>query len=408
MELEATGHILGSVRETRDMPTAFKLETTKTSTRRAPRKSAKKLGDARNGGMSLGLKRQGARKLGSIDIPPEFRERISTGYEAMDLFLSDGGGICPIQAISITAPRGGGKTTLFLQIIQGMYSATNGNTEGLYGSGEEYVEQLGLTAERVGAYDVSADNLTKIEDYIEEMESGKWKMIVVDSVPSLTTGMRILDGELVRKEDVSAAEWKTTTAVPKSQLENLAVQTLTAAAKKHKTPVVFILHLTKDGKVKGDSAIEHTVDTCLEIIVPKEKEIEEGLIPYGAKLIRNTKNRFGGTGTVCFKMGAKGWDLDNPIDLAGMKAPENEKKNMGGERAEKKVREMKAILERMKAIGKPASVPEIINPILPDDATAFDRHERHIKAMVKMGKVIKNGGGKGFKGTITYELAPAD
>jgi DNA repair protein RadA/Sms len=369
-----------------------------------------KAGAARGGGMDLGLQRRGARTLGSIDVPEEFRQRFSTGYDDLDLFLSDGGGICPIQAITITAPRGGGKTTMWLQIIQGMSQGSNGQILGLYGSGEEYVEQLALCAERVNAWDAHADNLTLVEDYVEEMETGNWKLIVVDSLPSLKTNMRKYDhpeiGEiLVRRKDVSEDIWKKECKpVGKGSIENLACQTLVAACKKHKTSVVFILHLTKDGKVKGDSAIEHTVDTCLRITVPKDSDYEGGLIPYGAKLITCDKNRFGGCGTVAFKMGREGWDFSNPLDLDGMKGPKNEKKEFGGQRAAKKVAETRAVIDHMKLIGK-ATIPEILNGIQMDtsDASAWDRHERIIKTLVKAGKVIKTGGGKGIRTPAKFE-----
>lgn len=384
------------------MGTAFKNPTaTKT------RKGAKKLA-ARGGGMDLGLKRKGARKLGSIDVPDEFRARIPTGFDALDTFLSDGGGLCPIQSITITAPRGGGKTTLFMQILDGMskIAAEYGTEEraGLYGSGEEFVEQLALTAERVKAYDVFADNLTHIEHYVEEINSGKWSVVVVDSLPSLTTAMRVLDGILVTKDEVTAEEWREAKSVPKGQIENLAVQTLVAAGKAAGVVTVFILHLTKDGKVKGDSAIEHTVDTCLRIVVPKDKDIENGLIPYGVRLIECDKNRFGGTGTVAFKLGKEGWDLNNPYDLAGTRAPDN-KAGGGGERANRKVQEMKSIIDVLKAAKKPLTENDILGkcPEAGKNITAFERHGRHIKAMVKMGKIVKNGGGKGVRKAATYE-----
>jgi predicted ATP-dependent serine protease len=386
------------------MGTPFKIQNEKKT--RGKRKLGEVADAGRSGGMDLGLRKRGARKLGAIDVPPEFRSRFSTGYEAVDLFLTDGGGLCPIQSISINAPRGGGKTTLWLQLLQGMYDGSQGDLQGLYGSGEEYVEQLALAGERTGALDVSADNLTTVEDYLDEIESGQWKVIVVDSVPSLKTSMRLLNGAMVRKADVSAAEWKESRPVPKTQLENAAVQCLVAAGKKHKCVTVFILHQTKDGKVKGDSAIEHTVDTCLHIMVPSDKDYESGF-PYGAKIITCDKNRFGGTGSIVAKMGRKGWDLDNLLDMAEVKAPKNEKKEPGGERAQRKIHEMKNLIAALKTFSKPVQLAELLNKVdMPDDPTAWDRHERHLKAMVKMGKVIKMGGGKGVKTPATYEIAP--
>jgi len=384
--------------------TVFKNE------KKTKRKGAKKLA-GRAGGMDLGLSRKGARMLGTVDVPDEYRTRISTGYEAMDEFLSDGGGLCPIQSITITAPRGGGKTTLWMQLLSGMrmISLEEGLEErnGLYGSGEEFVEQLALASERVNAGEVFADNLTHVEHYIEEIETKKWSVVVVDSLPSLTTGMKVYNGELVSKDEVTAAEWKETRTVPKSQLENLAVSRLVAAGKENGVVTVFILHLTKDGKVKGDSAIEHTVDTCLRIEVPKDYDVDKGLIPYGVRLIQCDKNRFGGTGTVAFKLGKEGWDLNNPYDLAGLKKPDNnpDNKQPGGERQARKIREMQAIIEVMKKAETKLTAAEILGKVESANAggSSFERHERHIKAMVKMGKVVKSGGGKGVRKPPVYE-----
>ena len=363
---------------------------------------------ARSGGMDLGLRKRGATKLGSVDVPDQFRERFSVGYAAMDQFLSDGGGLCPIQSITITAPRGGGKTTLWLQLIQGMYSASNGDMEGLYGSGEEFVEQLALAAERIGAFDVCADNLTLIEDYLDEIKSGKWKIMVVDSLPSLNTNMRLLEGQLVRKSEVEEWEWKKTSPVPKTQIEEMGLQALVRAGKEHCCTTVFILHATKEGKTKGNSSLEHIVDTCINIVVPTDNEIEKGLVPYGAKLITISKNRFGAGGTVAFKMGRRGWDLDNPMDLAGTKAPENQKSTPGGARAEKKVNEMNSILDYMETRrGEKMTAHEILSSIdMPSDGTAWERFERHLKALTKMGKILRFGGGTGVKKPAVYEISP--
>lgn len=384
------------------MPSDFKITKQPTIS-----KGVKPLSDHnRAGGMDMGLSKRGARKLGSIDIPDEFRNRFSTGYEEVDLFLSDGGGLCPIQSIAINAPRGGGKTTLWLQLLQGMYSASDGYFQGLYGSGEEYVEQLALCAERTGSLDVCADNLTLVEEYLEEIESGNWKVIVVDSVPSLKTSMRMFNGSLVRESDVTGEEWSQTVRVPKTQLEAAAVQTLSAAGKKHKVVTVFIFHQTKTGIVKGNSSIEHSVDTCLKITVPSEKDYESGF-PYGAKIISCDKNRFGGTGSIVAKMGKHGWNLDCLMDLAEVKAPENEKKEPGGATAQRKIHEMKQIISVLDACEKPITMEELLRKVqLPEDPAAVGRFERHVKAMVKMAKIIKIGGGKGnTKNPSRYELA---
>jgi hypothetical protein len=68
---------------------------------------------------------------------------------------------------------------------------------------------------------------------------------------------------------------------------------------------------------------------------------------------------------------------------------------------------MKNLIAALKTLDKPVPLAELLNKVdMPDDPTAWDRHERHLKAMVKMGKVIKTGGGKGVKTPAKYEIAP--
>lgn len=371
------------------------------------KKGAKKLKAAGSGGMALGLQKKGARKLGSVDVPDAFRSRIKTGYEHLDMFFSAGGGLCPIQSISINAPRGGGKTTLWLQIAQGIFDATQGDKEVLYGSGEEYVEQLALSAERLGTVDVCADNITLVEDYLAEIESGKWCAIVIDSVPCLSTNLRVNDeGEAIRKKDVSAAEWRSATKITKGQMDEFAVSTLVAAGKKNGVIPIFVMHQTKDNKIKGSSQVEHTVDTCLNIVVPKDSDIEKGLFPYGMKLLCCDKNRFGGTGMLAMMMGEKGWELDKPWEQYSHD-PGNSKEGPGvSPRAAKKVREQQNILDVIKTAFAPMTSQEIIKKVLGNpkdcDPTDWERHERHIKALEKMGKVLRSGGGRGKKTKAVY------
>jgi hypothetical protein len=63
---------------------------------------------------------------------------------------------------SLAAPRGSGKTTLLMQMMQGI-TTFNPTRKCIYLSGEEYVEQLAYTANRINTPDVLLHNETDID-----------------------------------------------------------------------------------------------------------------------------------------------------------------------------------------------------------------------------------------------------
>lgn len=225
--------------------------------------------------MDLQLNTTRLTKVSDIKIPDIFNRRIKTGITKIDALFDEG--VLPGSAMTLTAKAGCGKTTFMLQLLDGMNK--NGYKTG-YFSGEESIYQLAFTANRVNSSNVSIANMTDIDDISEYME--ELDFIVIDSFQALTSR----------------------TKMNSRQLEKHAVQTLTRRAKDTECTVVFIMHLTKSGDLKGGTVVPHTVDANLKI--DRVDDVDND----GARVIYFEKNRFGPCNELETVIGPQGYDFD--------------------------------------------------------------------------------------------------
>jgi hypothetical protein len=246
--------------------------------------------------MELGIDNTKLTKVSEIKIPDIFNRRLKTGINKIDVLFDEG--ILPGSAMTLTAKAGCGKTTFMLQLLNGL--TKNGYKTG-YFSGEESVYQLAYTANRIEATDVSIANETDIDAICEQMND--LDLIVIDSFQALTTK----------------------TKMNSRQLEKYAVQTLTKHSKKTECTVVFIMHLTKSGDLKGGTIVPHTVDANVKIGRVTDVDDE------GARVIYFEKNRFGPLNELECIIGRTGYDFDAAVirDEEETKAPskKNRKKD---------------------------------------------------------------------------------
>ena len=225
--------------------------------------------------MELGIDNTKLTKISEIKIPDIFNRRLKTGINKIDVLFDEG--ILPGSAMTLTAKAGCGKTTFMLQVLNGL--TKNGYKTG-YFSGEESIYQLAYTANRVESTDVSIANETDIDvisKYMKELD-----LIVIDSFQALTTK----------------------TKMNSRALEKYAVQTLTRVAKETECTVVFIMHLTKSGDLKGGTIVPHTVDANVKIDRVADVDDE------GARVIYFEKNRFGPLNELECIIGRTGYDFD--------------------------------------------------------------------------------------------------
>lgn len=217
------------------------------------------------------------KKVEDIEIPDLFYRRYKCGINVIDELFGEG--ILPGSSITMCAQAGCGKTTLLLQIFEGL--ARNGYNTG-YASGEENTFQLAFTCKRINVKNVEVANVTDVDDLVDSMKN--FDALVVDSFQALTS-----------KDKMNSRE-----------LERYAVSKLTRAAKDNECTIFFIMHLTKDGKLKGSTLVPHTVDVNMNIEI-------DGDIDDNCRKIFFTKNRFGPCNELNLFIGANGYDFNTPV-----------------------------------------------------------------------------------------------
>ncbi len=190
--------------------------------------------------------------------------RISSGIADLDAVL--GGGLLPGGVVLLAGQPGIGKSTLLTQIVA---HASNDESV-LYVSGEESVSQISsrvarLTKSMLGNLRLVSSN--KAEDIAVTIMSGKYKMVVVDSVQTLSLS------------EISSAPGSV------SQITNSS-NILIRSAKETGTALILVGHVTKEGSIAGPKVLEHLVDVVLNF---------EGDRYGGFRTVRAQKNRYGST-----------------------------------------------------------------------------------------------------------------
>jgi DNA repair protein RadA/Sms len=193
--------------------------------------------------------------------------RLSSGIGELDRVL--GGGIVPGSIILIGGDPGIGKSTLLLQLAARLAAA---GAPALYVTGEESASQVRGRAERVGAVvgELSILATTSLSDAVAAIESTTPALAVVDSVQTLAS------------EELSGP------AGSVGQVREVAAR-LAEVAKRGRTCVALVGHVTKEGTVAGPRTLEHLVDAVLYL---------EGERLGATRLLRAAKNRFGSTDEV--------------------------------------------------------------------------------------------------------------
>ena len=212
--------------------------------------------------------------------------RIVTGLEEFDRVC--GGGVVPGSALLIAGDPGVGKSTLLLQ------AAAAASLEGAsvaYVSGEEAVEQVRARAQRMGLAHapVKLAAETSLREIAEGLKREHFDLVVIDSIQTLWSDQLEAGPGSVAQVRAAAGE-------------------LVRLAKKRRTAVVLVGHVTKDGQIAGPRVVEHMVDAVLSF---------EGERGYPFRILRAAKNRFGATDEIgVFEMGDAGLrEVKNPSAL---------------------------------------------------------------------------------------------
>lgn len=190
-------------------------------------------------------------------------QRLKTGIADIDTVL--GGGLVAGSVNLLAGQPGIGKSTLLLQLAYGAAAQQSV----LYVSGEESAHQVGLRAKRLGTVrpELQLVTSTSADDIAATVASGQYKLVIVDSIQSISCAA------------VASAAGSVTQITNSSQL-------LTLAAKQSNTALIIVGHVTKEGSIAGPKVLEHAVDVVLQL---------EGDRYGGFKVLRAAKNRFGST-----------------------------------------------------------------------------------------------------------------
>ncbi len=242
--------------------------------------------------------------------------RIPSGYQELDRVL--GGGIVPGSLVLLGGDPGIGKSTLLLQTANQLAK----NTPILYVCAEESGQQVKLRSLRLGINQginasgqdnkksnkrSSSDNNilenlyllpeTNLETILEELDSLRPKVAVIDSIQALFySALTSAPGSVAQVRECTSA--------------------LMQLAKRENISLFIVGHVTKEGAIAGPKVLEHLVDTVLYF---------EGDRFASHRLLRSVKNRFGATHELgVFEMVDKGLEqVLNPSELFMSNQDEN-------------------------------------------------------------------------------------
>ena len=212
-------------------------------------------------------------------------QRVKSKIEEFDRTI--GGGMVPGSAILIGGDPGIGKSTLMLQLLNGISE----NQTSLYVSGEESHSQILMRAKRIGFTnsDIHFSNETNVENLVGLFSNLKPDVIIIDSIQTLySSDIDSIPGNI-------------------SQLRMCANELL-RYTKENGITLFLIGHVTKEGSIAGPKVLEHMVDTVLYF---------EGDNQYDYRILRSVKNRFGPVNEIgLFRMTEFGLEaVANPSEL---------------------------------------------------------------------------------------------
>jgi len=194
--------------------------------------------------------------------------RTATQIKELDQVL--GGGIVSGSLILIGGEPGIGKSTLTLQIANNI--ATDKDSNVLYVSGEESIEQIKLRATRLGVKNeeiyLLAEN--ELENILTQIDLTKPKLVIIDSIQTIySDNLASSPGSVGQVRECTAEILRAV----KGQAET-------------KTSVIIVGHITKFGAIAGPKTLEHIVDVVLYFEGDKFQQY---------RILRTTKNRYGST-----------------------------------------------------------------------------------------------------------------
>ena len=227
-----------------------------------------------------------------VDARP-LSEVVSTDSAAVPTGLAEadralGGGLVPGSVTLLGGEPGIGKSTLTLQLAA---ERVRSGGRVLLVSAEESAAQVRLRAERLGA----------VHDDLWLVDGG--------SVDAVLDRLDDLGPDLLVVDSIQTVHVANEGGAPGSIGQvRAAAQRLVAEAKARSLATVLVGHLTKDGSLAGPKALEHVVDTVVELAGDRH---------HALRVLRVAKHRFGPTDEIgLFEMATDGLgSVDDPSRL---------------------------------------------------------------------------------------------
>ncbi len=223
------------------------------------------------------------------EVESQKSQRMLTGIGEFDRVL--GGGMVRDSVTILTAPPGGGKSTLSLMVACAL---AKGGYRVLYATGEESDSQIKHRADRI----------------FHNIEENIW-ILADTSMDAVLQAITEVDADLVILDSIQTfsleAFYPARAGNPTQTMECASALVQCAKNKNRQRAVLLIGQMNKNDEIAGLRALEHLVDTVLVMEGEGQDELR-GLIA--------TKNRFGSTGEMgFFAMTEKGLhSIDNPSE----------------------------------------------------------------------------------------------
>jgi predicted ATP-dependent serine protease len=250
---------------------------------------------------------KGFQRVKDVKIPAVYGKRFKTGNKDLDMVFSTEG-FLPGMSFTLAAGPGTGKTTFLLQTLELLEKS---GKKTAYVSGEEATAQLAFTCKRLGVELVSVANITVIEDIFDVIAKDKYDIVVLDSLPALTSRKKIRG----------------------RQLEEYLSNYITTKAKELEVVVGVVLHFTKSGTFKGTTLLPHSCDANILMTKSKDNPV--------IREIETTKNRFSSLAYVNFMMTEVGFVFEHVETESDKNNPRKKSKS-----AEYKEKVLNTIKER--------------------------------------------------------------
>ena len=251
-------------------------------------------------------------KLSDVSKSKNQSKRLSTTISELDRVLGGGetGGMVAGAVMLLGGAPGIGKSTLLTQVMMGVASG-KGEGQVVYVCGEENPDQIYLRIKRIlnieqnnneknkvhqnaSLSSILEENVvflttTNVDEVVAYLERVSTVLVIIDSIQTMTT------------TDLTGV------AGSVGQVRE-CTDRLVRVAKRIRTPLFLVGHITKDGKLAGPMVLEHAVDAVLELTGDRSEEV---------RLLRAVKNRFGATDEVgVFKMSEGGFEsVTNPSQI---------------------------------------------------------------------------------------------